>query len=226
MVWRVEVQERGMLHYHCIISYPPDVSNQSLEDTLKSLWYHSLDRLPSPLGLFDKAVTSSSGKKLYRFLVWGKTVHLETSDLKRSYLPGCRDYVDKQGNKVKGRAVDIQFNGDSSSWFRYMIDHSTKCKQEQVAQDIGRHWGVINRGKYCPRKTIDVSAFDKKTYFRVRRWMRRLRSPVCREDKAPFGRKLKKVPAGCLSGSRVFFGSSETYKRMISYASELRKDEL
>lgn len=226
MVWRVEIQKRGMLHYHGIISHPPSVSDDDLESTLKRLWYRAIDRLPAPYSESVGGFISKSGKSLYKYKVVGKIAITESSVIKRSEFPGARDWYKKDGEFVKGKAVDVQFKGDTSSWFRYLIDHSTKVKQEQVAQDIGRHWGVVNRKMFCERETIDVNALDRKTYFRVRRWMRRLRSPVCREDKAPFGKKLRKVPAGCYAGSRVFFGSSETYKRMILYATELRKKEL
>jgi len=43
------------------------------------------------------------------------------------------------------RAVDVKEKGDDGAWMRYMQDHASKSKQEQIAIGIGRQWGVIGR---------------------------------------------------------------------------------
>jgi hypothetical protein len=247
-VWRMEVQQRGVIHYHLIVSFPESFGVQSATDRIRSLWYDALDRLPLPVGLrrSSQSIKSKDGNDVWGFAVWGKNLAMACPEFRRSMWPGARDWVNADGQTVKGSAVHIDINSEESGavWYRYLCDHASKTKQHQVAENLGRHWGVVNKAVFVAAESMDIQPINDKAFFRVVRWLGRLRSPLVYSVRL---RRLRGLPAqhsaqyprsqfhdckvqrraqGCWAGSRVFFGNVETYKRMILYANELEKDRL
>jgi hypothetical protein len=88
-----------------------------------------------------------------------------------------------------------------ASWNRYLCDHASKKKQAQLGW-MGRQWGVINKKTFvqadCEELKVPFTAWVK-----VTRWLKRL-------TRTSFVRGRK--------GTAVFFGDTQTHKRMIEYA--------
>lgn len=118
-------------------------------------------------------------------------------------------------------AVDVSFEDRSSgAWKRYINDHATKSKQDQIIEDAGRSWGVIGKKHFLlekPRGLIKFST-DGKDFKRFVRAFRRLRTPQIIEKRAIFGRKLGHPAGGGLFGSRVWFSRGDTVERLAKWA--------
>ena len=117
--------------------------------------------------------------------------------------------------------IDIQIlEKEYSAVKRYMQDHTSKSKQGQIGENIGRHWGVINRSAF---ETKDFKKVIVKTKqgFAIRRWYNRLCIPYIKDSKALFSKKRGKSYRRGYNGSSVFFSNPETLKRMIDYAKSL-----
>jgi hypothetical protein len=78
--------------------------------------------------------------------------------------------------KVKGaktHAVEVKnCDGWETARQRYLIDHSTKHKAEQIACGWGRHWGVVGRALYVEDKGTPVD-LDPVAGIWLRRLLRR-----------------------------------------------------
>jgi len=247
-VWRMEVQERGVIHYHLLVSWPESYGVNNAIERIKMLWYDALDRLPPPAVCrrSDHVITAKDGTIVHSYLLWGETVQMASLEFRRSMWPQARDWVTSDGENRPGRAVQIEINSEDSGavWYRYLCDHASKTKQHQVAENLGRHWGVVNKSAYVPNESMDIQPLNEKAYFRVVRWLGRLRSPLVYSPRLRRRRglpvqhserhlrsdfhdcKIQHRARGCYSGSRVFFGNVETYKRMILQANELEKERL
>lgn len=126
-------------------------------------------------------------------------------------------------------AVHVQFEErDNGAWKRYIQDHATKSKQDQIAENKGRQWGVIGKKDFQRRDPDFIVQFheDRKDLDKFLRHYCRLRTPQIREKKAPFGRKLG-FPAGkALWGKTVFFADiPETANRLARWAIEEAQEE-
>jgi len=146
-----------------------------------------------------------------------------------SHYSGVQILLEKDYSKVYGaeeRAVDIEWQSESSDrskYNRYLNDHATKSKQEQVAENIGKHWGIINRNKFKELDELKTFKFFDDTHFHdFLRVYQRLRTPMIRCDKVPnFGRKLSNwKPSKGFIGQRVFFGDIETVKKIFKWSVE------
>lgn len=125
-------------------------------------------------------------------------------------------------------AVDVSFEYRSSgSWKRYIQDHATKSKQEQIIEDSGRSWGVIGKDRFIlerPRETVFF--VSHKAFCRYLRAFGRLRTPQIQEPKSIFGCKLGYPAGGGLFGSRVWFtrGADSTGERLAKWANKTEKE--
>lgn len=191
MVWRLEIQKRGALHWHCLIiqpvCHPADVS---------ILWLECLRMLPE-VDHQAKWIDKKTGKEMV-----GEWQHA-----RRSALSGASSH-----------ACDVQTKGDRGSWLRYLQDHASKGKQEQVAQDIGRHWGIVGRKLFVERLQLHKAELSDKAYARVVRAMRRLATPMRPNPSAPFGKSLSWSPRRGMYGRSVWYSAPLTIARICEWA--------
>lgn len=212
MVWRLELQKRNAPHWHCLLIAPAEFCEVT-KGCLWEKWALYLDHyLPVPPHKADTSFRNKEGVTVYRWAVWGRSCYTTEPYFRRSLWAGAEEHC-----------IDVKGDGSSGSWLRYLQDHATKYKQAQVADGAGwgRHWGVVGRKYFREAEGVEIRASRRAVWFAVRRWLRRLRSPSVPAPSAPFGRRIRRVPAGFVTGRRVVFGKPETHKRMIEYAEKL-----
>lgn len=185
-IWRVEIQKRGALHWHCMIGCDPNRHEGHVKDwqwDLKDAWSRCLDTMT---GCYD-----ANGNFYYA----------------RSQMPGA-----------SVRACVVSWKDSGGAWERYMQDHASKTKQEQIAIGIGRHWGVIRKSLFravLPEECLDLTRSE---FNRFVRCFQRLRTPLIRCQKAPFGRKVGfRARWGCW-GRSVAYTKPETVRRLVAWA--------
>lgn len=138
-------------------------------------------------------------------------------------------YVQKSGNSYTSvtsrmalfgafeRACDVSQKGERGAWLRYMQDHNTKGKQEQIAVNIGRHWGVVGRKKFIESKAeLDWAMTDpeKARYLRAHQ---RLATPSHKHE-CVFGRRLGDRVTRGFRGTTTWFGNPATMTRILDWA--------
>lgn len=179
-VWRLEIQERGQLHWHliCGTQHPADVVTE-WHDCIRAMGRETFDPPHEGKHSIYKTVEN-------RMCIIGASEH----------------------------AADLSQGGDKSSWFRYMQDHTTKAKQEQIAVGIGRHWGVIGRKRFVSLSPKEEQALTDKEIARYLRMHQRLATGSEKHDN-PFGRRLRgRLNRGC-RGTSTWFGNPATMARMV-----------
>lgn len=127
----------------------------------------------------------------------------------RTALPGAYLY-----------ACKVESQGDRGAWLRYMQDHASKGKQEQIPEDIGRHWGVVGRKSFVEREGLKADLSDK-AYARVVRCMRRLATPIRPNSQSVFGKSLSYSPRRGMRGHSVWYSRPETIARFVDWARKL-----
>jgi len=129
---------------------------------------------------------------------------------KRSSLPGADEHSCHIGEK-----------GDKGSWLRYLQDHCSKAKQEQIPENVGRHWGVVGRKHFQPNPEVgSVENMDDREYFRYVRAMNRLATPQYPNPNDPFGKSLSWTPTRGRRGRVVVFGNPLTHARLLKWTQE------
>jgi hypothetical protein len=102
-------------------------------------------------------------------------------------------------------------------WYRYIADHASKGKQEQIAVSIGRHWGVIGRKRFVCDAPQIVVEMDDKQFGRYLRMNQRL-STMSRESDCVFGRRLVGRLRRGFRGRTSWFGSLVSRQNMVLLA--------
>jgi len=229
-VWRVEIQARGALHWHLLAG---SRAGQS-PDEFRSLWLKALQRI-GPIDLRTDDVFKAFS--VQRITPWQGKIFLTVwkfgGRLKSAYSP--EEWARLSGSLTLGepieewpdlslwpqadlRAVHISEDDGTGAWARYLNDHATKCKQEQIPESIGRHWGVVGRKHFeglAPMKSVKVTPAQ---YAKVRRMYERLATPQLKNAKAPFGRSLGRRCKRGRRGTSVCFCQPDTVARMIDLA--------
>ena len=138
MIWRAEVQERGALHWHGVViqsaallrssAGQPEASAEwcalrSVRE-LVGLWWAEIEGL-GPFA-FDPPYESGRGRQKF----------ISVSSLMQ--LPGAVEHA------AQGEVADAW----SGRWLRYLQEHASKRKQEQLGENIGRHWGIVGRRRF------------------------------------------------------------------------------
>jgi hypothetical protein len=138
-------------------------------------------------------------------------------------LPEGANWIE---SKIEKYACKNDFfpNQCYSSWVRYLNDHASKSKQEQIPNSSGRHWGYINKKCFVPSEFINIKLTDKQDAA-FSRWQDRLSTPIIKDkDKTKgwlFNRKKGKIYAKRSShGENVRFKNTVTAQRMIDYILE------
>lgn len=128
-------------------------------------------------------------------------------------------------------AVDVQGGGGRGSWMRYLQDHATKAKQEQIAEGYGRHWGVVGREKFIETLANGEMVFSSQaSYARFWRAYHRLTRPVMSHrvrrgltgnkfDRRPFaGKSLGWSSNRGVYGVSCWYSRPETVEKIFRWA--------
>ena len=112
-------------------------------------------------------------------------------------------------------SCDVQIGGGDGRWLRYLQDHATKAKQEQIGSGIGRHWGIIGRtcfARVMPDASVEMT---ERQYFRFLRAYQRLATPRVKVGgEWKLGRRVRRGRRG----SSVVFSSPATMRRLVDWA--------
>jgi len=208
-VWRVEVQKRGALHWHLLMGLPAGA-----REAVRDVWY----RCVGNMGWFAAELAERTARAVRRLIEEGEWEqgpdYEEDPDgqlwiSNRMLLPGSHPH-----------ALDVQTDGGKGAWLRYLQDHATKTKQEQLAVSIGRHWGVVGRDRFVQALPDEVVTLDYRDYCRIVRWCQRLATPRVKDPRAPFGRRSGYRIRRGRWGESVWFSRVETVQRMMVYLGE------
>jgi hypothetical protein len=195
-IWRVEVQARGALHWHVVLHLPPHAA----PDEATQLWHEILSR-PELVGVRKKPTEDDPEPE------W------EVYD-SRMEVPGAVRY-----------SARVDESDGSARWWRYLCDHTSKTKQEQIGEGIGRHWGIIGRKRYGMQHP-DVQRVSDAVFFRVLRSLQRLSTSTHKEPKAPFGSKLGARLRRGHGGKSVWFTDPQIVKKLIVHFSREDREAL
>jgi hypothetical protein len=121
-------------------------------------------------------------------------------------------------------SVDIQEERENDTWWRYLADHTSKSKQEQVGENIGRHWGVIGRVHAVPTISDEVCQISDTNFFRLHRLLRRMSTPRIKDERDPFGYRLGWAPTISKFGRSDRFGRGQAVKRLIGWIQATGED--
>jgi len=243
-VWRAEVQKRGSLHYHLIAGLPlqdfPGLPPEFQRDynklrgceILKDVWLRSLSSLgkiewwiAGQYRNFEKLPPVPVGCVRQELKEDGQSVFLDLTTEKPSSMWGvsrfnganCPSDLSKWWGAEK-YAADVQSLADTyGAWKRYLNDHTSKTKQEQIGENIGRHWGVIGKDLFevvDPSLTAHLTARE---YAAILRLYQRMITPYMRCEGALFGKRKGYTPRRGRSGRSVSFSNPETIRRLLEW---------
>lgn len=121
------------------------------------------------------------------------------------------------------RSVEIKPITDCAKWARYMQDHLSKRKKDQVSL-YGRHWGVVNKKLITGQDDIDNFEIPDYIWFKFRRCMRRLFKPTIHKERKPFGRVLGyEVKNRGVWGRSDYFTETSKKESLKKYLMEIIK---
>lgn len=196
MIWRLELQARGQLHWHALVIASDIVSLHRLN----ALWGEAVGRL----GAFDPP----------------EPYYGANGDWNRGYTH-CASRMSLPGAFVHACHIESEETGcGRGAWLRYLQDHASKAKQEQIPTDVGRHWGIVGRGFFVQQIPIDVAKLTPKQYAAVRRAYERLATPSRASEGSPFGRRLGWRVRRGRRGRAVCFVNPTTVSRLVAWARE------
>lgn len=226
-VWRMEIQKRGSIHWH-LIAITDNNNPATITHELKICWIkclkalgeveeHYMGDIEAPELLDD--LREDSGARVKHFDYWAKWgKHYKAETLPKQHKNG-KIYPVKYKNIIYDKACDVIIFEDQTHghWLRYMNDHATKRKQEQIAEGVGKHWGYINKKAFIQDKPKTFYFEDNpEEYYKLLRWLNRLMTPIILEKTALFGRKKGKHWGNLQSnGTKNYFSNPETAQKMI-----------
>lgn len=214
-VWRVEIQDRGALHWHCLVCVdnkspvrainiragewkPWGIVRVDQMDWIRWAWFKALDDAGPQH--FSPAYVSGAGTQ------WAHRI-CDVESLMQ--LPGAWEH-----------AVDVRPDDGRGAWKRYLQDHASKVKQAQVIEYGGRHWGVVGRKRFMAADVVGLAELSDRQYYAVVRGLQRLATPQlrARRERCPFGRRLgRRIRRGSW-GASVWFSRPATCQRLIEWA--------
>jgi hypothetical protein len=117
--------------------------------------------------------------------------------------------------------VKIEPEKDNDCWWRYMCDHASKGKQEQIGADIGRHWGIIGRKYAIPAVSDLICRLTDQQAVKFDRFLKRLRTPRVKKPSDPFGYGLGWSPKMSRYGRSDYFGHQKAVERFLGWIGAL-----
>lgn len=209
-VWRAEVQSRGAVHWHCITGLPSELrpfSDLSPADSVDLLSWSQTVGLDVSMRAAEKGDWYNANRieKLWFACL--------------SALGPVGDHENRMQMKgARRRAAMVDPYRDDTGWKRYLNDHTTKAKQCQIGESIGRHWGVVGRSCF-DRVFPDVSLdLDWKSYSRFLRHYQRLCTPYIKDASALFGRRRGYTSKRGRMGRSVYFSNPLTVSLLAKWA--------
>lgn len=229
-VWRLEVQQRGALHWHITVGLPSDIRPLPF-DSLSALPAHDRHRL----ACWSRSVKSDEFVKGVESGLWSNACLLSDLWLRALDTLGpveepmtkkspdfVRNVLRSEWKGAKEHAVNvIPFDDQFGAWKRYLQDHNTKSKQEQIADGFGRHWGVIGRDRFekvLPDSVVDLNFRQYSAFLRC---YQRLCTPARIAPWSVFGRCLGSTSKRGRSGRSIYFSNPATVQRLVFWASDL-----
>lgn len=224
-VWRLEVQKRGSVHWHLILTTPkekvgflpkmgrPSKRPVSLppilerEMVIAPLWRKALDTL---------------GPCKYRCCDWTTGEKDTFTFQSRADIPFA--FHVPQWAKLsdsRERAVDASMTppGEEEwAWRRYMYDHTSKAKQEQIAEGFGRHWGVVGRSGFARILPEAFQGLSDARFWSVLRALQRLVSGREKSAACPFGSRRRRRSRRGSHGVSVWFIPPGVTDRLRAWA--------
>jgi hypothetical protein len=227
-VWRIEVQQRGAVHWHMIVGLP------SKSEPAASYWDLSEDDKGAFLA-WSEQVGREAALSALRSGLWVNACRLSEMWLAALDTMGevWQPSREHEGGRLllssrrhwKGarrHCVLVEVPPDIlGAWKRYLQDHATKSKQEQIGVEIGRHWGVVGRKHFLQVLPSAVAELTLKQYSAFLRCYHRLCTPYIRCPGALFGKRRGSVSHRGRSGRTVYFSRPETVARLVDWASAL-----
>jgi len=231
MIWRMEIQKRGQIHWHGMMSVPMGTEREEIV----RCWLACLHNYTVPMRVGDanwdtKHVTKHGKRSVMgdmteeQVIAWWSTEEaydFTGGHVDEAYAESVVHRDEWKGAARRSCVVDvIPSDASVGKWTRYILDHTSKRKQEQIAYDMGRHWGVVNKSTFAEVEPETIICAPRSVSVKALRWINRLRTPqIKRKKPCPFGRSLGH-PAGRVSlrGSRVLFGKTETYRAIMEHA--------
>ena len=129
LIWRIELQERGQPHIHCVCWAQRNVTAARL----KEHWLENLALLGPYEGPWEtikkEGSIRTSGDTVAEFKPGWVSVK------SREFLPGAYEHA---------VSIDGLDEKDDMRWWRYLASHASKSKQAQLGWQ-GRQWGVFNK---------------------------------------------------------------------------------
>ena len=240
MFWRIELQTaRQAAHWHClIIASKNEYSQGDLVPFFQKLWADLLKSYTCKYVIREKW-----GKKTKRGVNWAlyedeimyddlsTEIEVVNETERDSYFVHTRELAEIPRSMVKGAFLPDYsqvkdkscaclvetINDNGIGWTRYLCDHATKVKREQVARGYGRQWGVVGRDKFKTREASSILNMSDKAFAVWLRAVGKMTRPRIRA-KCVFGKKAGWRKRRGKTGRAVWFGNDSTYIRLAEWA--------
>lgn len=197
-IWRVELQQRGAPHLHCVAYlHQSDYALQA-------------DLPPTPnQGRVARDYVRCIDLYYDIAYLWCKSV-FETA-----FIGSPIEFEHWFDNQSQGNGLNIQTLPSTSSALRYICDHASKRKQAQLGYR-GRQWGLCGRRRFVQSSGERVLSEGDARIIKANRVLRKLRRYRIRKDDAPFGSKRTRANARAAANA-ITFCSSDTREKLRRY---------
>jgi len=228
-IWRMEVQKRGAVHWHAIVCVPRSFMENVHPDSLKfSLLMGCLPR-EAKRGATGRHIEDRELKNYAMNMVgklWWKALDSlgpRTFDPPHRTKNGVKAWtvVDSlmqlPGAERRAACCEVD-TGERGAYKRYLQDHASKSKQEQIAEGFGRHWGVVGRKGFRPLLPESVDTLTDAQFWRFIRAAQRMATPQLPSDAAPFGKQLGRRSKRGSWGRSIWYSRPATIARLVAWA--------
>lgn len=188
IIYRVELQQRGMPHLHLVVLCPLSEFSERFPDWKQVL---SLDKRGFHL-LFEIAFNGYQKAWLKSLENWEKR------------------------NEVFGALLhSVHFDAlETAGAIRYLCDHQSKAKVAQLGYP-GKQWGIVGRKNLTEveaLRDVDLTAVQTSAFLRA---LSRLKAGTVKAPGKLFGRKVSKNKRYRRGG--VLYSDPDTVKRLVSW---------
>lgn len=188
VVYRVELQQRGMPHLHLVVFCPLSEFAEKFPD-----WERVLEMDKKGFHyLFEIAFKGYRDAWMQSLFHWEKR------------------------NEVFGASIRaVHYDAlQTAGAIRYLCDHQSKAKVVQLGY-TGKQWGIIGRRNLIEveaMKEVDLTSNQTSAFLRA---ISRLRAGTVNSPETIFGRKVSRNRRYRRGG--VLYGEPETIKRLVSW---------